>query len=83
MRNRARVIHRQIRLSHAGNQELEVGQFKMNVQELVVNAMTLVAGDKGFTLAMDGSNLTCNKRFASFGILPTEESQRTMANTMP
>ena len=36
----------------------------MNIQELIKTAITLVADDKGL-LAMDESNPTCNKRFAS------------------
>ena len=47
----------------------------MNTQELIDTARTLVAGDKGL-LAMDESNPTCNKRFASLGIPQTEEARR-------
>ena len=48
---------------------------QMNTQELVDTARTLVAGDKGL-LAMDESNPTCNKRFATLGIPQTEETRR-------
>ena len=48
----------------------------MNLQKLADTARTLVAGDKGL-LAMDESNPTCNKRFASLGIPQTEEARRT------
>jgi fructose-bisphosphate aldolase class I len=37
-------------------------QRKMNTQELINTAKSLVEGDKGL-LAMDESNSTCNKRF--------------------
>ena len=47
----------------------------MNMQELIDTARALVAGDKGL-LAMDESNPTCNKRFASLGIPQTEEARR-------
>src|SRR5271169_4161788 len=47
----------------------------MNAQELIDTARTLVAGDKGL-LAMDESNPTCNRRFASLGIPQTEEARR-------
>ena len=47
----------------------------MNAQKLIDTAKLLVAGDKGL-LAMDESNSTCNKRFASFGIPQTEEARR-------
>jgi hypothetical protein len=47
----------------------------MNAQELIDTAKTLAAGDKGL-LAMDESNPTCNKRFASLGIPQTEEARR-------
>jgi fructose-bisphosphate aldolase class I len=47
----------------------------MNGQRLVDTARTLVAGGKGL-LAMDESNGTCNKRFASAGIPQTEEARR-------
>jgi hypothetical protein len=46
----------------------------MNTQELIDTARTLVADDKGL-LAMDGSNPTCNKRFAKLGILQTLEAR--------
>lgn len=47
----------------------------MNAQEIIETARTLVADDKGL-LAMDESNSTCNKRFATFGIPQTEEARR-------
>jgi len=47
----------------------------MTVQDLIDTARTLVAGDKGL-LAMDESNPTCNKRFATLGIPQTEEARR-------
>ena len=47
----------------------------MNAQELIDTARSLVAGDKGL-LAMDESNPTCNKRFASLGIPQTKEVRR-------
>src|SRR4249920_3326395 len=47
----------------------------MNTQGLVNTAKALVADDKGL-LAMDESNPTCNKRFASLGIPQTEEARR-------
>ena len=47
----------------------------MNTQELIDTAKTLVADDKGL-LAMDESNPTCNKRFATLGIPQTEEARR-------
>ena len=47
----------------------------MNVQKLIETAKMLVAGNKGL-LAMDESNPTCNKRFASLGIPQTEEARR-------
>ncbi len=48
----------------------------MNVQKLIETAKALVADDKGL-LAMDESNPTCNKRFASLGIPQTEEARRS------
>jgi fructose-bisphosphate aldolase class I len=48
---------------------------QMNAQELIDTARALVADDKGL-LAMDESNPTCNKRFASLGIPQTEEARR-------
>jgi fructose-bisphosphate aldolase class I len=54
---------------------LELHQIKMNTQELNDTARALVAGDKGL-LAMDESNPTCNKRFASLGIPQTVEARR-------
>jgi len=47
----------------------------VKVPELIETARTLVAGDKGL-LAMDESNATCNRRFASLGIPQTEEARR-------
>lgn len=47
----------------------------MNEQKLVDTARKLVASNKGL-LAMDESNLTCNKRFAKLGIPQTEECRR-------
>ena len=47
----------------------------MNAHELIDTARSLVAGDKGL-LAMDESNPTCNKRFASLGIPQTVEARR-------
>jgi fructose-bisphosphate aldolase class I len=54
---------------------LELHQIKMNTQELNDTARTLVADDKGL-LAMDESNPTCNKRFATLGIPQTEQARR-------
>ncbi len=45
----------------------------MKAQELTVTARALVAGDKGL-LAMDESDPTCNKRFATLGIPQTEKA---------
>ena len=47
----------------------------MNLQQLDETAQALVASDKGL-LAMDESNPTCNKRFASLGIPETVEARR-------
>jgi len=47
----------------------------MNAQTLTETARALVAGDKGL-LAMDESNPTCNKRFATLGIPQTVEARR-------
>ena len=47
----------------------------MNAQVLINTAKMLVAGDKGL-LAMDESNATCNKRFASLGIPQNEATRR-------
>jgi fructose-bisphosphate aldolase class I len=47
----------------------------MNAQNLIDTATALVAGDKGL-LALDESNPTCNKRFASVGVPQTEEARR-------
>jgi fructose-bisphosphate aldolase class I len=47
----------------------------MNTRELIDTARALVAGDKGL-LAMDESNPTCDKRFASLGIPQTVEARR-------
>ena len=46
------------------------------MQELINNARTLVAKDKGL-LAMDESTPTCNKRFEKLGIPQTEEMRRS------
>lgn len=48
----------------------------MKLQDLTGTAKKLLANDKGL-LAMDESNETCNKRFASFGIPQTEEARRS------
>jgi fructose-bisphosphate aldolase class I len=50
-------------------------QPKMNIKELLKTAGTLVADDKGI-LAMDESNPTCNKRFATLGIPQTGKTRR-------
>lgn len=47
----------------------------MNAQVLKEIASAMVAADKGL-LAMDESNPTCNKRFASLGIPETAEARR-------
>ena len=47
----------------------------MNAKKIIDTARALVAGDKGL-LAMDESNPTCNKRFASLGIPQTVEARR-------
>ena len=47
----------------------------MNTKDIIDTARTLVADDKGL-LAMDESNLTCNKRFASLGNPQTEDVRR-------
>jgi fructose-bisphosphate aldolase, class I len=47
----------------------------MNLQELIKTANMLVADNKGI-LAMDESNATCNKRFATLGIPQNEETRR-------
>jgi len=48
----------------------------MNLKEIIKTARTLVADDKGL-LAIDESNPTCNKRFATAGIPQTEEFRRS------
>jgi fructose-bisphosphate aldolase class I len=48
----------------------------MNAQDLIETARMLFANDKGL-LAIDESNLTCNKRFAKLGIPQSEEARRT------
>jgi len=48
----------------------------MNLKEIIKTAKTLVADDKGL-LAIDESNPTCNKRFATAGIPQTEEFRRS------
>lgn len=47
----------------------------MNLQSLINTAQALIDDDKGL-LAMDESNPTCNKRFATFGIPQTVEARR-------
>ncbi len=47
----------------------------MNVKATADTARALIADDKGL-LAMDESNATCNKRFASAGIPETEAARR-------
>jgi fructose-bisphosphate aldolase, class I len=44
-------------------------------RKLIATAQTMIADDKGL-LAMDESNPTCNKRFASLGIAQTVETRR-------
>jgi len=48
----------------------------MSAVTLIETAKALVADDKGL-LAMDESNLTCNRRFAALGIPQTEEARRS------
>src|SRR5208282_1983231 len=50
-------------------------QSEMITQTLIDTARALVADDKGL-LAMDESNLTCNKRFAKLDIPQTVEARR-------
>ena len=45
------------------------------LNQLIATAKAMVADDKGL-LAMDESNVTCNKRFAKLGIPQTEEFRR-------
>lgn len=52
-----------------------MGHAAVSAQGLEETARALVAGDKGL-LAMDESDPTCNKRFASAGIPQTEEARR-------
>jgi len=47
----------------------------VNAEDLINTAKALMAGNKGL-LAMDESNVTCNKRFDNSGIRPTEENRR-------
>ena len=47
----------------------------MNADRLATTARTMVAGGKGL-LAVDESNGTCDKRFASLGIAQTTEARR-------
>ncbi len=57
----------------------------MKAQELIDTARRLVAGDKGL-LAMDESDPSCNKRFATLGIPQTEKARcayREMIVTTP
>ena len=51
----------------------------MTAQKLIETAHKLVRAGKGL-LAMDESNSTCSKRFASPGIPQTQEARRTYAN---
>ena len=53
-----------------------MGCNSMKTQTLIDTAAALMADGKGL-LAMDESNSTCNKRFATLGIPPTEEARRT------
>ena len=48
----------------------------MTAQKLIETAHKLVRAGKGL-LAMDESNSTCSKRFASPGIPRTQEAKRT------
>jgi fructose-bisphosphate aldolase, class I len=48
----------------------------MKAQELIDTVRRLVAGDKGLP-AMDESDPTCNKRFATLGIPQTEKARRS------
>jgi fructose-bisphosphate aldolase class I len=59
--------------------ETRIGKWsnpKMNADQLIGTASTLIAGDKGL-LAMDESTTTCDKRFARLAIPQTEESRRS------
>jgi fructose-bisphosphate aldolase class I len=47
----------------------------MNLHALIETARAMIADDKGL-LAMDESNGTCNRRFASLGIAQTVEMRR-------
>ena len=73
--HRAQALHRRTWRGPAGDPELEVGRRDMSAQALIDTARTLVADDKGL-LAMDESNVTCNKRFAAAGIPQTLEARR-------
>ena len=53
----------------------------MNAQELIDAARALVAGNKGL-LAMDESNLTCNKRVSRLGIPQTPPSDKTRKESL-
>jgi fructose-bisphosphate aldolase class I len=55
--------------------KMEMEQSEMDTQGLIDTARSLVAADKGL-LAMDESNPTCNKRFASLGIPQTEQDRQ-------
>lgn len=46
----------------------------MHTKLLAETAKLLVTGDRGL-LAMDESNVTCNKRFADLGIPRSEETR--------
>ena len=52
-----------------------MGSVTMNALELIDTAHRLVGVGKGL-LAMDESNVTCDKRFAALGIAQTEEARR-------
>jgi fructose-bisphosphate aldolase class I len=47
----------------------------VNAEDLINTAQALMAGNKGL-LAMDESNITCNKRFDNSAIKPTEDNRR-------
>jgi len=52
-----------------------MGRIAMNLQAMINTAKAMVAGGKGL-LAMDESIGTCNQRFASIGVAPTEATRR-------
>ena len=72
---RTQALHRPAWPGPARDPELEVGHLHVTPQPLVDTACRLVADGKGL-LAMDESNPTCNRRFASAGIPQTEEARR-------